>query len=452
MQPYPMDPYRMSPYNVGPSWSVQVWPNPSPPQQRRPPMQPESQPDGPWGSMARPEVEVPVNLANKFGNGESGTYYYVIWSFDRELRKTSRATNDVPDPGDMMPASTWPPVAEEPRIRQRGDLREAFVPGPFGMRVLVGRSVARIQAELSQLPWLLAATGSGVLVVGLAGGWILSIRAVRPIKIITAAAQEITASNLSRRINAEGTKSELGRLAIVLNETFARLEATFQQQVRFTADASHELRTPLAVIHTHAQLALSRDRTAEEYHKTIETCLRASGRMKNLVETLLILAKIDAGRLSLEKKPFNLRDAARESVAMVESLAEESEVSLQSELQDVELTADPARIIQVATNLLTNAIRYNRPGGSVRVAVFADGSDAAITVADTGVGIPAESQPHVFERFYRVNASRNREDGGSGLGLAICKSIVDAHDGVISFQSEVGVGTTFIVRLPRANR
>lgn len=297
---------------------------------------------------------------------------------------------------------------------------------------------------------MLVATGASVLVIGLAGGWFLSTRAVHPIKTMTLAAQEISVSNLSHRIDIGRTTSELGTLALVLNDTFARLEAAFKQQVRFTADASHELRTPLAVIHTNVQLALTRDRTAAEYRKIIETCFRASSRMKSLVDSLLILAKADVGRLSLDRGLFDLSDIVRDCITMVAQLAEEKGIEIQSDLHPAELTADPSRIAQVATNILTNAIRYNHRSGLVRVSVDAKTDYVTLTVADNGIGIPEENQPHVFERFYRVDDVRGREDGGSGLGLAICKSIIEAHGGKIMFSSIPGSGTTFTVQLPCA--
>jgi heavy metal sensor kinase len=303
---------------------------------------------------------------------------------------------------------------------------------------------------LRHLALLLTAIGAGVLVIGLAGGWLVSLRAVRPIRAITAVAQEISATNLSRRIPAAEVQSELGSLAIVLNEMFARIDAAFQQQVRFTADASHELRTPLSVIHTHVQLALSRERSADEYRKTIETCQRASSRMKDLVDSLLLLAGADAGRLTLNRQRADLRVVVENCVAMVGPLAEAKGVVIEADLHPTELTADVSRITQVTTNLLTNAIRYNRKEGHVRVSVDMNGPDALLTISDTGLGIPVESQPHIFERFYRVDKARSREEGGSGLGLAICKTIVEAHGGTITFHSEVGQGTTFVVRLPPA--
>jgi heavy metal sensor kinase len=448
-------------------------------------------PEGPPPDFGPPDfgpVDVPNELAQRFGDGQSGSLYFVVWQNRFGVVRSSRSADDIPDPGPPprgdaptmpppsdfahepgpapvvdMPEELAPPgppgppgmdlfpphILQPPQFRTRSLLREVYLYGPFGTCLLVGKSTEGDQAELRKLAWMMSATGVAVLAVGLAGGWFISLRAIRPIHDIAAVAKEISATSLSRRIDLAGTQSELGTLAAVLNDTFARLEAAFQQQVRFTADASHELRTPLAVIHTHAQLALSRPRTAEEYRKTIETCLRGSSRMKSLVDSLLFLAKVDAGRMSLERSRFDLRDVVEECLALVGPLAEEQGISIEMRLPSVEVTADPSRIAQLLTNLLTNAIRYNRPGGRIRVALDREPDDVVLSIADTGVGIPPEHQPHVFERFYRVDAARSREEGGSGLGLAICRSIVEAHGGTLSFQSEVGVGTTFTIRLPR---
>ncbi len=237
--------------------------------------------------------------AQQFGTGDDGSQYFVIFGFDGEILATSQPAAFVPDPGPTMN----PPAPGLSHSRQRGEWREAYTYGPFGTRLVVGKSIAPEQSQLRSAALYLGATSAGVLLLGLAGGWFLSRRAVKPIRVITSVARDISASNLSRRIDTVGIQSELGMLATVLNATFARLEAAFAQQVQFTADASHELRTPLAVIHTHAQLALSRERTAEEYKKTLATCLRASTRMKALVDSLLLLASADAGNLSLDPQP-----------------------------------------------------------------------------------------------------------------------------------------------------
>jgi len=288
------------------------------------------------------------------------------------------------------------------------------------------------------------------MAIGLLGGWLLSARAIRPIKTITSTAQNISASNLSRRISLIETENELGSLAAVLNAMFARLEAAFERQIRFTADASHELRTPLSIIYSHAELALARDRSAEEYRKSIETCFRASKRMKSLVDSLLVLARADAGKLEIRREELDLSESAEDCLELVRPLAAEKKIQLKSELQSARICGDTFRLAQVITNLLTNAINYNREGGSVTIGVKADGGQAILTVSDTGVGIAQEDQKHLFERFYRVDKARSRELGGSGLGLAICRSIVEAHGGRISLASEPGKGTTITASLPIA--
>jgi heavy metal sensor kinase len=334
------------------------------------------------------------------------------------------------------------------RYRQWADLREAVLTTPLGAQIIAGRSVRREQDQLRELVFLLAGTGAGILALGLGGGWFLSRRVVRPIGVMSATAQALSATHLSGRIEVDRVPSELGLLAQVLNAAFARLESAFLQQARFTADASHELRTPLSVIHSHAELALSRERSNDEYRHTLATCLKASTRMRSLVESLLLLARADAGGLELTRQSFDLGKVARECVALLTPLAQQGGIDLQAALGTVEVTGDPSRIGQVITNLVTNAIRYNHAGGMVRISTEWANGAAVLTVADTGMGIAPEDQPRVFERFFRADKARSRKAGGSGLGLAICKSIIDAHAGSIAFSSLQGQGTTFVVRLP----
>ncbi|MFI5337931.1 MAG: sensor histidine kinase [Opitutales bacterium] len=390
--------------------------------------------------------EVPENILQRYTGDEANVPYFAIWRSNGELLRASRPVSEIPSPGLRERNAPVP----QPRFRERGHFREVVVPGPGAMQVLVGRSIGAEQAELRQLLWLLGATGIGVTLVGLVGGWLLSTRAVRPIQTITSTAQNISASNLSRRIDVTETESELGALAGVLNAMFTRLEAAFDRQVRFTADASHELRTPLSIIYSNAELALGKPRTAEEYHETIETCFRASKRMKSLVESLLVLARADAGKLEIRAEALDLKQAVEDCVEMVGPLAAEKGVQIKLDLQPLPLVGDTFRVNQVVTNLLTNAINYNREGGSVSVSTKAEGDWAVLTIADTGVGIAEADQTHLFERFYRVDKARSRALGGTGLGLAICKSIVEAHGGAITFTSKIGEGTTFTVRLPRA--
>jgi heavy metal sensor kinase len=369
--------------------------------------------------------------------------YFAVWRADGTLLK---AVN--------LPDGTTPPdvtgVARPPRpVRTPlGPYREFARPGPRGARIVVGRPVGREQAEMWAFAGTLTGVGALVLAVGLVGGWVISSRILRPVAAISATASTISATNLSGRIDTFQVDRELAELAGVLNAMFDRLQAAFERQARFTADASHELRTPLAILRSHAELALSRPRTTEEYRTTIETCLKATGRMTGLVEGLLTLARADAGKLDLRREPIDLRQVVAESVALFGPLAASRNVALAASLQTAEVRGDADRLAQVVTNLLSNAVQYNRPGGEVRIQLGTSADEAVLSVTDTGCGIPASDRPHLFERFYRVDKARSRSSGGNGLGLAICKSIVEAHGGTIGFETKPDQGSTFWVRLP----
>jgi len=317
-----------------------------------------------------------------------------------------------------------------------------------GETIRVGCSIAPELKELHRTAFKLTGVGGVILLFGLAGGWWLVGRAIRPIESISTTAVKISAGDLSQRINVAETESELGQLAAVLNSTFARLETAFAQQQQFTADAAHELRTPVSVMLTQTQTALNRERSAAEYRETLEACQRASQRMRRLIESLLELARLDAGQEALKRLRFDLSQTANECAELVRPLADERGVKILAELAPLEITGDSERLAQVATNLLINAIQYSHPNGEVRLKLTSQNGVAALTVADTGSGISAEDLPHVFERFYRGDKSRSVSNGNAGLGLAIAKAIVEAHGGTIEVASQSDVGTTFTVRLP----
>jgi len=207
------------------------------------------------------------------------------------------------------------------------------------------------------------------------------------------------------------------------------------------------LRTPVSVILTQTQTALNRERTAEDYKQTVEACQRAAQRMRKLIESLLALARFDAGQEVLNRLRFDFSKTVSDSVELVQPLAAERSVKVIAELSALQVTGDTERLAQVVTNLLTNAIQYNKSGGVVRVNLASQTGLAVLTVADNGYGITAEDLPRVFGRFFRSDKSRAGASN-AGLGLAICKAIVEAHGGTIEAASELGTGTTFTVRLP----
>ena len=365
-------------------------------------------------------------------------FYYVVWlrHGTRTITYSATAPPDVPMP-----------KVGEPPVRVRGTLREVFLfPGP-GDCVLVGRPIAADLADLRQLGWWLSGLGSVVLLVGLAGGAWLVTRALRPINEISSTAGKISTGDLSQRINTNETDSELGQLAAVLNSTFARLDAAFTQQARFTADAAHELRTPVAVMLTHAQNGLASECLNEEHREAFEATQRAAQRMRRLIESLLELARLDAGQETLRRDECDLAQIAAENLEHIRPLAAKRGIQIRTDFSAAICRGNADRLAQVVTNLFANAVEYNHEGGEVRVASKYEKGSATLVVTNTGPGISAEDLPHVFERFHRGDKARSAT-GHSGLGLAIAKAIVQAHNGSIAVQSDAGRQTTFSIRLP----
>lgn len=409
------------------------------------PLLPRLAPPGPRGPREfgdrgrRPPSE---NNEGREGPIVSERFYFAAWNAEgKRIAISSNAPPDLARPEFLSPK-------EGSLLRTRGDHREIAHLVPNGTSVLVGTSLKEQAAELRQLAYALAFIGVGIVVVGLAVGWWLATRALRPIAEISHAAQKIAAGDLTNRINASETESELGQLTTVLNSTFARLETAFAQQQQFTSDAAHELRTPVSVILTQVQSTLNKERSGAEYRETLEACQRAAQRMKRLIESLLELARFDAGQEQLKRVSFDLAAKTRECADLLQPLAAERRVKIVLELTETNCTGDPERLSQVIINLLTNAVTYNKPDGEVRVTTLLRDGSAILTVADTGVGITPEDAPQVFTRFYRADKSRTGSTGHAGLGLAICQSIVTAHGGTLDFTSEPGRGTTFTVRLP----
>lgn len=377
-----------------------------------------------------------------FEEADRASFYYAAWTNRGAIMgQSANAPSELP-----VPERSETGRREK---RTRGVWREVYQVTERGDCVLAGISMEASDAVSARLGWMLAAAGGAVLLLGLGGGWWTISRALRPVREIGATARRIAEGDLSERISAGDARSELGELATVLNSTFARLEAAFADQKNFTADASHELRTPLAVILTETQRVLSRERTAAEYREAIEVCRETAQEMKRLTESLLELARFDAGQETLRRQPFDLGVVAQAAVELMRPLAVERGIAVEVALAPASASGDPDRLRQVVVNLLQNAVRYNRDGGEIRVTTQATETEAVLTVSDTGTGIVAEALPHIFERFYRADKARSRAQGGTGLGLAICKAIAEAHGGSISVESKRGKGTSVTVRLPR---
>ncbi len=401
---------------------------------------------GPFGPGFGPrEVQLSSDVQAMFDRGGTNDFYFTIWARGgAELKRSTNCPAGVPLP-ERVSGDT------RTHTRMRGDLREAYLFTELGDFVLAGRSItAEVKSMERYTGWLVIA-GCAVLALGLGGGWRLTSSALRPVDQISSAASRISAGNLSERISLSDTASELGRLAGVLNSTFARLESAFSQQRQFTADASHELRTPLAVIISEAQTTLARERNSAEYRETIEACLDAAQQMRRLTESLLELARLDAGQESVRREPVPLAELTHDCLELVRPLASQQGLDIETSLEPALTSGDPDRLRQVIINLLGNAIQYNKPSGKIRVTTRSRQERVELEVSDTGQGISSDDLPHVFERFYRADKARSRGDGHSGLGLAISKAIVDAHGGTIQAVSELAHGTTFTVVLPASS-
>ncbi|WP_254509120.1 sensor histidine kinase [Anatilimnocola floriformis] len=377
--------------------------------------------------------------------------FYVVWRRDGSLLVASDSETEQRF-SDYEP----PPFGEHVSFEHHRGEAFALLRGPLGTQIMVGKPVNHEFARLHGFAAHMGFVGSGILLIALVGGWFVSSRMVKPIAAISATAARLSAKNLGERIETKNLATELQPLGNVLNESLERLQQSFTQLTQFTADASHELRTPLAVLQSQLELAAARPRSVEEYQATLAKCLRATERMRSLVDGLLMLARADAGRLELTKHRLNLNLVAEEAVEQVRALGEQAGVAIVRDLPQEAVFAhgDVSLLTRVAANLLANAVQHSVRDSSVEISVRtkidkATGQEVAVlTVADHGCGIPLEKQGQVFERFFRADPSRNRASGGNGLGLSICRSLVAAHGGKISFASTPGQQTEFTVQLP----
>ncbi len=312
----------------------------------------------------------------------------------------------------------------------------------------VGLDRNEIDEPMAGLLSTLILAGPVVLLVAAAGGYLLAGRALRPVATITDLAARIGAGDLGSRLNLDLPDDELGRLARTFDAMLARIDDAFERQRRFTDDAAHELRTPLSLMRSQVDLTLARPRSTEAYREALQAVDGDISRMTTLVGTLLTLARSDAGQLATERAPFDLADTVRLVLEQYAPVAEQAGVVLRNESSPTLLVADEDLLMQLLINLVDNALTHTPPGGTVVAGCRPNAGWIHLWVGDSGEGIAAEHQDRVFDRFYRIDASRSRDRGGTGLGLTICRAIAEAHGGMIDLTSRLGSGTRVELVLP----
>lgn len=326
-----------------------------------------------------------------------------------------------------------------------------------GVRTIrVGASLSLMRQDIARIDRLVLLAAGVVLVCAPVLGFWLAGRAVRTIGDIIQTAARLRPSHLEERLPVRGTGDELDQLAQTVNSLLDRIAVYLAQKRDFLANSAHELRTPLAAIRSSVEVALSSDRTQGEYEDLLVEIIDQGTMLETLVNQLLLISESEAEQLQHELETVLFNDILQRSLQMFEGVAEVRGVKLKAaSAGPLLIRGSPHLLRQLVNNLLDNAIKYTPAGGQVTAELCPsdDHRQAVFRVKDTGPGIPREDVSRVFDRFFRADKARSRADAavGTGLGLSICQAVVTAHDGTITCASELGVGSTFEVRLPLAD-
>jgi len=386
-------------------------------------------------------------LGKQIAEEEGGGHWVEVW--DTEGRR-------------RLVAGTFDPVlSTKPTVHPMGVAHtHETASGPIrtmwenvevdGKRFLVRAAVSEIAArEQIRSLWIqLASISLAVLLLGGVGGVALANRLVGPLARMALHARRITAEQLHERLEVAGSGEELEQLGEAFNATLARLESSFAQLRRFTADASHEIRTPLTALRSVGEVALQGERSNVEYQESIGAMLEETDRLKGLVDSLLAIARAEAGQKHYSFEDLDLRLLADEVAEQLAVLAEERGQTLVVQGESTIASIDRLTIRQALVNLVDNAIKYSPERANVRVRVSGDSQFAELAVEDDGPGIAPEHAEKIFERFYRIDPSRSRAQGGTGLGLSLVKLAAEAHGGRVEVASTPGRGSTFRIVLP----
>ncbi len=341
------------------------------------------------------------------------------------------------------------------RTNHRIAVRRVTIP-PAGTPyiILASQPLRPVEDELDSLREILYFATPVVLLVAGFGGWFLARQGLAPVAAMARTARQIGAGSLDQQLPVANPRDELGQLATTFNDLLGRLNAAFEEQRRFMADASHELRNPLSVMSTAAGVTLKKEHRAEdEYREALQIVAEQTRRLSRIVNDMFMLARADSGRYPLRKRTLYLNDLLEEVARAGAVLAADRSASVElTNLPEAIFHGDEDLLRQMLLNLVDNAVKFTPSHGAVTVSLERREADYVLSVVDTGPGIPPEARQHIFERFYRADRTRSKsEDGGAGLGLAIARWIARAHDGDIELSDSGGAGTKFIVRLPLTN-
>jgi two-component system OmpR family sensor kinase len=313
--------------------------------------------------------------------------------------------------------------------------------------IQVGTSLKKMFHTLDKFFIILVLSAPVLLFISVLGGYFILTQALRPVELVVQTARKITTEDLSLRIPSNNRKDEIGRLITTLNRMISRLELSVSQIKQFSTDASHDLKTPLTIIRGEIDIALRKKRTPSEYRRTLASVHEESQKLETVIDNLLFLSRIEAQDHRASFQDVSLDGVLLEAFEKTARLAGEKHIAYDViKVEPVTIPGNAVLLGRLVLNLLENAIKYTPEGGKIEMSLENDDEYARLRVQDTGIGIPSESLPFIFDRFYRVDKSRSQTTGGSGLGLSIVKQIADFHRAEISIQSQPCKGTTFHVQ------
>jgi heavy metal sensor kinase len=399
-----------------------------------------------------PDREQIIEVMRRKAESHADRDWHIRW-LSADHKETIWASPTAPD----VPLSRLALSFNDHRVwisnTHRSVERQLEEPGLPRFYVRVGTPMAFVDDDVDRLTRVLAPVGLAILLLAPVGGYLMSQRAISPLQEIISTTDRLRPSRLEERLTVRGVGDELDQLATKINQFLDEIADHLRQHRDFVANAAHELRSPLTAVQSSVDVALERQRSAEEYQELLYSISDECRHLATLVNQLLQLAESESKELPRIQQPVRLDEIVQRSLEMFEPVADERGVKLvAADVSETLIEGDRQQLRQVVTNLIDNAIKFTPSGGKVTIQLQQDRPQSltTLTVADTGIGIAPEELPRIFERFYQVDKARARVGSarGNGLGLSICRAIVAAHRGTIDVHSETGRGTRFRITLP----